>query len=315
VISGRHPEDDRALIELQTKPPKWSSTSPAKPATACPSTRSRSTRPPSPAAANPPKACVVPRPIGWISTTTAPPPRAAAAPSAGGADAAAAAAAPQHNLAPFSQFNNLTYDPPYVMFAANQNPRSARKDTVANAEAAGFFGWSLATYALREAVNASAEFVPAHVDEFERAGLRKAFGRVFPALPLVAASPVRFECAYHATLRLPGNPPMGSVDVVIGRVVGVHVEEWALTGGKVDVRKTRPIARCGYYEYAVVEDTFEMVIPGDDEALLAGLEGSVKRTRELPAVNGAKDVEQRAKEEVGQPDAGTEDVEQRDATG
>jgi flavin reductase (DIM6/NTAB) family NADH-FMN oxidoreductase RutF len=207
------------------------------------------------------------------------------------------------------------------MFAANQNPHSARKDTVANAEAAGFFGWSLATYDLREAVNASAEFVPAHVDEFARAGLAKAFGTVFPALPLVAASPVRFECAYHATLRLPGNPPMGSVDVVIGRVVGVHVEPWALTDGKVDVRKTRPIARCGYYEYAVVEDTFEMVIPGDDEALLAGLEGSMKRTRELPAVNGAgKEAERELPvdaswKEEEQHGEGTEDAGQRVATG
>jgi flavin reductase (DIM6/NTAB) family NADH-FMN oxidoreductase RutF len=252
------------------------------------------------------KACVVPRPIGWISTTTTPP-----------ATAEDPSPAPQHNLAPFSQFNNLTYDPPYVMFAANQNPLSARKDTVANAESTGRFGWSLATYALREAVNASAEFVPAHVDEFARAGLGKAFGRVFADLPLVAASPVRFECAYHATLRLPGNPPMGSVDVVIGRVVGVHVEEWALTGGKIDVRKTRPIARCGYYEYAVVEDTFEMVIPGADEALLAGLEGSVKRTRELPTVNGAREAEAEKSdpvEVVAQPDARTE-AEHIDATG
>ena len=49
---------------------------------------------------NPFKSCVIPRPIGWISTT-----------SPQGID----------NLAPFSQFQNLTYDPPIVMFAANQS--------------------------------------------------------------------------------------------------------------------------------------------------------------------------------------------------
>jgi flavin reductase (DIM6/NTAB) family NADH-FMN oxidoreductase RutF len=211
------------------------------------------------------KASVVPRPIGWISTRN---------PSTGTA-----------NLAPYSQFNNLTYDPPYVMFAANQTPYSERKDSVANAEASGYFGWNLATFALRHAVNASAEFLPNEVDEFEKAGLEREMGKIYEDLPLVKESPVRFECQYHSTLKLPGNPPMGTVDVVIGRVVGIHIAEWAITDGKVDVRKTQPIARLGYYEYTVVKDVFEMVIPGSNEALLAGLEGSVKRTRNLSETN------------------------------
>ena len=51
-----------------------------------------------PMALNPFKACVAPRPIGWISTV-----------SRDGI----------HNLAPFSQFQNLSYDPPMVMIAIN----------------------------------------------------------------------------------------------------------------------------------------------------------------------------------------------------
>src|SRR5574340_1262177 len=89
------------------------------------------------------KSCVVPRPIGWISTV-----------SREGV----------HNLAPFSQFQNLTFDPPYVMFASNQNTSGRRKDTVNNTEQTGEFVWNMATYALREAVNKSAEEVPSEVD-------------------------------------------------------------------------------------------------------------------------------------------------------
>ncbi|ODM14644.1 hypothetical protein SI65_09989 [Aspergillus cristatus] len=66
---------------------------------------------------------------------------------------------------PYSQFTNLTFDPPYVMFSANQT----RKDTVVNAETTGHFVWNLATYDLREAVNISAEQVPYGTDEFARA--------------------------------------------------------------------------------------------------------------------------------------------------
>jgi flavin reductase (DIM6/NTAB) family NADH-FMN oxidoreductase RutF len=177
------------------------------------------------------------------------------------------------------------------MFSANQTPQQRQKDTVRNAEATGVFCWNLATYDLREEVNVSAEQVEYGVDEFERAGLEKEDSKLVRvvvkgeegkmSVPMVKRSPVRFECEYYSTLRLPGNPPMGTVDVVIGKVVGIHIDERVLTDGKIDVSKTQPIARCGYYEYAVVSETFEMRIPGEDKELLAGLEGSAKMNREL----------------------------------
>ncbi|RYN39757.1 hypothetical protein AA0112_g3392 [Alternaria arborescens] len=220
------------------------------------------------------KACVLPRPIGWISTLSP--------------DGHA-------NLAPYSQFNNLAFDPPYVMFSANQTPSNSQKDTVRNVEATGKFIWNLATYELREEVNRSAVQEEYGVDEFEKAGVEKedsklsevvvagnsGEGRKEMMIPMVMRSPVKFECEYYTTLRLPGNPPMGSADVVIGKVIGVHIDERVLTDGKIDVRKTEPIARCGYYEYAVVRDTFEMRIPGEDKAILAGLEGNAKKNEML----------------------------------
>ncbi len=164
------------------------------------------------------------------------------------------------------------------MFSSNLTPLRQQKDTVRNVEATGVFCWQLATYALREAVNISAEQVPYGVDEFERAGLEKTYSKVLSTpVPMVKASPVRFECEYYTTLRLPGNPPMGSADVVIGRVVGIHIDEGVLTeDGKIDVGKTEPIARCGYYDYAVVRETFEMMIPGSNKDTIYGMEGSVK---------------------------------------
>lgn len=148
-----------------------------------------------------------------------------------------------------------------------------------NAENTGHFVWNLATWDLRQAVNISAEQVPHGTDEFERAGLVKENANLMD-VPMVKDSPVKFECKYHSTLRLPANAPMGTVDVVIGKVVGLHVDDSVLTDGKVDVRKTKPIARCGYFEYAVVTDTFEMVIPGDKTSLY-GLEGNAKRNAEM----------------------------------
>lgn len=148
------------------------------------------------------------------------------------------------------------------------------RNTVTNAETSGVFCWNLATYALREAVNLTASFSPDSLDEFAAANLSKTPASLVDC-PMVADSPIRFECEYHTTLRLPGNPPMGSVDVVIGKVVGIHIDEGVLTDGKVDLGKVMPIARCGYYEYAVIrgDAVFEMVVPGGKEMLVGLVSG------------------------------------------
>jgi flavin reductase (DIM6/NTAB) family NADH-FMN oxidoreductase RutF len=210
----------------------------------------RSERPP--LRFDPFKSCTVPRPIGWLSTIS----RTGVA-----------------NLAPFSQWQNLTFDPPMVMFASNQTPDGKRKDTVTNAEETGFFVWNMATWDLREAVNISAADFPPDVDEFAHAGVTKAACAVAPG-PRVAESPVHMECRYHSTTRLPGRGTMGTVDIVFGEVVRIHIrDDVVLPSGKLDIAKIAPIARLGYYDYCVVRETFEMVIPVIDPRVLDGLEG------------------------------------------
>src|SRR5947207_4940904 len=78
---------------------------------------------------NPLKACVVPRPIGWLTTI-----------SAGGVV----------NLAPFSFFNLLSYDPPFVLFSAGTHEEDGgKKDSVVNVETTGEFVYNMATWAPR----------------------------------------------------------------------------------------------------------------------------------------------------------------------
>jgi flavin reductase (DIM6/NTAB) family NADH-FMN oxidoreductase RutF len=158
------------------------------------------------------------------------------------------------------------------MFSANQTDKGTRKDTTINAETTGEFVWNMATYPLRDAVNITAEQIAFGLDEFDRANLQKEQASVVD-VAMVKDSPVKFECKYHSTIRLPGNPPMGTVDIIIGLVVGIHISEDVLTDGLIDIQKTQPIARCGYYQYARIRETFDMVIPGDGKVLY-GLEGS-----------------------------------------
>lgn len=198
------------------------------------------------------KSCTVPRPIGWISTISK--------------DGKA-------NLAPFSQWQNITYDPPIMMFSADQHVDGRKKDTVINAEETGYFVWNMATYDLREAVNKSAQPVPRGIDEFELSGVTKAKCLEAPG-PRVAESPCHFECKYLTTLRFPGTTKVSDADVVFGQVVRIHVrDDVILPSGKIDILKLRPIARLGYYDYTSVTEIFEMRVPGADAAEMAGLEG------------------------------------------
>jgi flavin reductase (DIM6/NTAB) family NADH-FMN oxidoreductase RutF len=51
--------------------------------------------------------------------------------------------------------------------------------------------------------------------------------------------------------------------LVVGQVVGVHIDERYVRDGRVDTAAIRPIARCGYLgDYAVVDELFEMLRPG-----------------------------------------------------
>ena len=201
---------------------------------------------------NPFKSIVVPRPIGWISTI-----------SLDGI----------HNLAPFAQAMNLSYNPPYVAVAISQSSQGKRKDTTVNIEQTREFVYNMATYDLREAVNLSATGVPPEVDEFEYAGVSKAPSiRVKPCR--VAESPAQLECVYHTTLRLPCNG-VDSVDLIIGKVVMIHIKDELIgPDGKINILQARPLARLGYFDYTTVDSVFKMAREDTNKELLKGLEGA-----------------------------------------
>jgi flavin reductase (DIM6/NTAB) family NADH-FMN oxidoreductase RutF len=49
--------------------------------------------------------------------------------------------------------------------------------------------------------------------------------------------------------------------IVLGQVVGVHIDDAVLRDGMVDMAKLRPLARLGYFDYSVVDNFFSMPTP------------------------------------------------------
>lgn len=181
------------------------------------------------------KAIVAPRPIGWITSMNL---------------------KGDINLAPYSFFNGVNSHPNLVMFSSE-----GYKDSVAFIEESGEFVCSLATYELREQVNETAAPLPRGVNEMIRAGLEPAPSRLVRP-PRVARSPCALECKLIKIVPVPTLDGR-SVDchVVFGQVVGVYIEDRFVAGGRLDTAALRPIARCGYDEYAVVESVFSMKRP------------------------------------------------------
>lgn len=178
------------------------------------------------------KSIVMPRPIGWISTISK--------------DGIA-------NLAPYSFFNAVSDNPPFVMFASGP-----RKDNQTNAEETGEFVCSIVSWDLREAMNATSATVAPEVDEFELAGLEKEPSR-YVKPPRVKGAPAALECTYWKSVELPGGPENGTL--IIGAVVGIYIDDKFIKDGRVDSGAMRPIARLGYSEYTVADTVFRMRRP------------------------------------------------------
>lgn len=189
---------------------------------------------------DPLNAMVVPRPIGWISTI-----------SISGIP----------NLAPYSFFNAVAYEPPQVMFASTGSHRNGRlKDAVLDAQTTGEFVVNIATKKISAKMNATAVPAPPDVDEFEYAGLTKAPSLIVKC-PRVAESPLQLECRYLYSQNILSKSEDKPNVVVFGEVVGIHIDDAVIVDGIIDVLKVNPVGRLGYLDFVEVNNKFSMDRP------------------------------------------------------
>ena len=181
------------------------------------------------------KAIVAPRPIGWISSC--------------GADGSV-------NLAPYSFFNAFSSRPPIVGFSSE-----GRKDSVANIAETREFVCNLVNFDLREAMNATSAPLPRGKSEFVHAGLETAPSRLV-APPRVKASPAALECRLVDIVQLSDSDGNRLNSwLVLGHVVGVHIDEAYLVDGRFDLVRAGTIARAGYMDYVPAERVFAIKRP------------------------------------------------------
>lgn len=184
---------------------------------------------------SPINAIVAPRPIGWISTI--------------GSDGKA-------NLAPYSFFNVFCSAPPIVGFSSID-----LKDTVTFAGQTKEFIFNLATGPLSDKVNLTSATFGMGVSEFVEAGLTPAPAHLVAA-PRVRESPASLECVVidiRNIFDMSGNAT--NAHLVLGQVVGIHLDDNFVRDGRFDTAAAQPLARCGYRDFAVISKLFQIAPP------------------------------------------------------
>jgi flavin reductase (DIM6/NTAB) family NADH-FMN oxidoreductase RutF len=181
------------------------------------------------------KAIVAPRPIGWISTR---------------------ALDGRVNLAPYSFFNGFSSVPPIVGFSSE-----GLKDSASFARESREFVANLVSADLMQAMSETSAALARGVSEFERAGLAEAPCLLVKA-PRVAEAHAAMECKVTDVVRLT-RASGAELDnyLVLGEVVAFHIDDALIRDGRFDTAAARPVARCGYQDYAVVERLIALARP------------------------------------------------------
>jgi flavin reductase (DIM6/NTAB) family NADH-FMN oxidoreductase RutF len=173
---------------------------------------------------------VVPRPIAWITSQSE---------------------TGVINLAPFSFFNAVGSDPPFVVVGIGSRNDGAPKDTAANIKASGEFVVNFVTEDLLAEMNISAVEFPPDQSELTASGLHAA-ASVHVKPPRLSESQVSFECKLHSL------PALGAGTLVIGEVVMFHVAD-RLVGERMHINNFAPVGRLGSPStYCHTTDRFEL---------------------------------------------------------
>lgn len=192
--------------------------------------------------------CVVPRPIGWISSISP---------------------AGEPNLAPYSFFNAVSAAPPVLMFCPANKRDGTPKDSFANVltEAdggTGEFVINIVSEHIAKQMAATAEPLPHGESEFDLAALTPIPSDVVRP-PRVAEARASFECRTMHVLRLAPEQPGGG-NLVLGEIVRMHLEDGLVNERfHVDAAKLEAIGRMGGFAYARTRERFDM--PAGKEAL------------------------------------------------
>ncbi len=180
---------------------------------------------------------VVPRPIAWVSTI--------------GDNGV-------YNLAPFSVYGILGYNPPIVYISIGSKGKGQKKDTLLNIEYSKDFVINVVSESMAQAMNQSSANFPRDVSEFKEVGVTPIKADLVKS-PMVRESPVNMECILSNIMEFGQLPRKNSV--VIGEVVQIHIKDELYIDGNIQFARLKPLGRLSGNLYCHTTDIFEIKRP------------------------------------------------------
>ncbi|WP_422124603.1 flavin reductase family protein [Planococcus sp. X10-3] len=157
------------------------------------------------------------------------------------------------NAAPFSYFNIVSSNPPMLSVSV-QRKSGEKKDTARNILAGKEFVVHIVDEENVFEVNETAASLPRDQSEIDVTKLTLVDSEEVD-VPAVAQSKVRFECILHQAVNLPG------ADLLIGRIVRIHVDEAIYKDGRINAELLKPVSRLAGTNYAKLGEIFSLKRP------------------------------------------------------
>ena len=177
---------------------------------------------------------LIPRPIAWVSTIS----------SEG-----------KVNLAPFSFFTGVSWNPPILAFSPVNRADGTKKDTVINIEETREFVINIVSTDLLAAMESSAKQIPYGEDISYIKGISLIPSKTIKPYRIGEAR-VSFECVLERIVNISEGADAGNL--IIGRVQLLHAkDDVVINGREIDWNKLDPLGRLSGNRYSIISSIIE----------------------------------------------------------
>jgi flavin reductase (DIM6/NTAB) family NADH-FMN oxidoreductase RutF len=162
------------------------------------------------------------------------------------------------NGAPFSYFNIVSSNPPLISVSI-QRSGGKQKDTARNILETKEFVIHIVDDLNVDQINQTAASLPPDQSEISLANLTPIESTQI-SVPGVMEAKVRFECKLEHSVELGGVDTPGT-DLIIGKIVQVHIDEKIYENGRIDPVGLGAVSRLAGTNYAKIGKIFSIERP------------------------------------------------------
>ena len=163
------------------------------------------------------------------------------------------------NGAPFSFFNIVSSNPPLISISVQRKGKE-QKDTpviLSKRRNLSFISWMKTNV---EKINETSANLPSNESEIKFAGLTEVPSTKVK-VPGIKEAKIRLECTLEQVVELGGSDDYPGCDLIIGKVIQIHIDKDIYEDGKINPRGLGAVSRLAGNSYAKIGEIFDIIRP------------------------------------------------------